>query len=241
MRYKCLVSYDGTLFHGFQVQRKLRTVQSEIEAVLLIILKEKIRIYGAGRTDTGVHALGQVFHFDTDIDMKAESMCRAINSRLPKDIYIKKVEIVNNEFHSRYSAKSKLYKYIIDIGEYNPLYNNYRYYYHYKICIEGFISASRIFIGEHDFSAFTKNHKLTDTTRTIYSFDTEVKDNLITISIHGDGFMHNMIRIIIAMLLEVARGRINQDDLQLILKSKNRKLAPKIVPPNGLYLVNVEY
>lgn len=241
MRYKCIVSYDGTLFHGFQVQGRLRTVQSEIEAVLLIILKKRIKIYGAGRTDTGVHAYGQVFHFDTDIIMKAESMRNAINSRLPKDIYITKIELVDDEFHSRYNAKRKTYKYLIDIGEYNPLLNNYRYYYQYKIDIEKLISASNIFIGEHDFSAFTKNNKLSDKTRKIFSLDIEVQGDLITISIHGDGFMHNMIRIIIAMLLEVARGRISMDDLVVIMESKNRKLAPKIVPPNGLYLVNVEY
>lgn len=241
MRYKCLVSYDGTLFHGFQIQGKLRTVQSEIEAVLLIILKKKTRIHGAGRTDTGVHALGQVFHFDSEIIMKAESMRNAINSRLPKDIYVKEVELVDSDFHSRFSAKSKTYQYLIDIGEYNPLLNNYRYYYHYRIDIEKLISAAKIFIGEHDFSSFSKNHKLADTTRTIYAFDIEVKENLIIITIHGDGFMHNMIRIMVAMLLEVARGRITKDQLQVIMDSKNRKSAPKTAPPNGLYLVKVEY
>ena len=241
MRYKCLVSYDGTMFHGFQVQGELRTVQSEIEKVLIIILKKKVRIYGAGRTDTGVHAIGQVFHFDTDIDMKADNMCNAINSRLPKDVYIKTVEIVANDFHSRFSAKSKVYRYLIDIGEYNPLLINYRYYYRYKIDIEKLVSASKIFIGKHDFKSFTKNHKISNTTRTIYDLNISVDNSLITITIHGDGFLHNMVRIIMAMLLEVARGKITKEELQMILDSKNRKLAPKTSPPNGLYLVEVIY
>lgn len=241
MRYKCIVSYDGSLFHGFQVQGELRTVQSEIEKVLLIILKKPTRIHGAGRTDAGVHAIGQVFHFDTEIEMKAEYMRNAINSRLPKDIYVKGVEVVTNEFHSRFSAKSKVYKYLIDTGEYNPLQINYRYYYRYKIDIDKLIEAAKIFVGEHDFSAFTKNHKITNTIRTIYSLDVSVNENLITITFHGDGFLHNMVRIIVAMLLEVAKGKIVKDDLVKIMESKNRRLAPKTSVPNGLYLEKVLY
>ena len=241
MRYKCIVAYDGTNFHGFQVQGELRTVQSEIEAVLLIITKTKTRIHASGRTDTGVHANGQVFHFDTDIIMPPENMQNAINSRLPKDIYIRNSEHVNDDFHSRFSAKSKVYRYLIDLGVYNPLLINYRYYYHYPVNLEQMIIASECLIGEHDFKAFTKNHHLTNSTRTIYSLDIIKSGNLITITFHGDGFMHNMVRIIVAMLLEVARGKITPSDFNNILESKNRKKAPKLAPPNGLYLEKVIY
>lgn len=241
MRYKCIVVYDGSLFHGFQVQKQLRTVQFEIEQGLKIILKEQVRIHPAGRTDTGVHALGQVFHFDTILNLPESNMQQAINSRLPKDIYIKKAEIVDENFHSRYSALNKVYHYLIDIGEYNPLINNYRYFYHYPLDIDKMIDASKIFIGENDFKAFTKNHQIDNTIRTISSIDFDKKDNLIKITFIGNGFLHNMVRIIVAMLLEVARGKITKSDLQMILDSKNRKYAPRIAPANGLYLMEVRY
>ncbi|HEY8445391.1 MAG TPA: tRNA pseudouridine(38-40) synthase TruA [Bacilli bacterium] len=241
MRYKCITVYDGTNFHGFQAQNDLRTVQDEIEKVLIIILKHKVRINPAGRTDTGVHAYGQVFHFDTNIVMKEENMRNAINSRLPRDIYIKKVEIVDEAFHSRYSALSKIYHYIIDFGEYDPIHQNYRYYYKYRVDIDKIIDAASIFVGEHDFKSFTKNHHLDNTIRTIYSIDFEIKEKLMTIKFHGNGFLHNMVRIIVAMLLEVGRGRLTKDDLIEILNAKNRKLAPKLAPPSGLYLMEVRY
>ena len=133
MRYKCKLMYDGTMFHGLQVQNdfndkddNLRTVQLEIEKVLKIITKRDTRCHFASRTDTGVHALSQVFHFDSDVNMKEWQMKNAINSRLPKDLYVKSVEIVSEDFHSRFSSKKKKYLYIIDTNEFNPLLYNYR-------------------------------------------------------------------------------------------------------------------
>lgn len=241
MRYKCIVMYDGTNFHGFQIQEELRTVQLEIENVLKIITKVPTKIYPAGRTDTGVHAYNQVFHFDTDVVMKEYQMKNAINSRFPRDIYIKKVEIVDENFHARYNAKIKEYHYIIDLGEYNPLLTNYRYYYKHKLDIDKMIDASKIFIGTHDFKAFTKNHKIDNTIRTIYSIDFEIVDKEIIIKFKGNGFLHNMVRIIVAMLIEVGNDRKTKEDLENILASKNRLLAPKTAPANALYLVNIEY
>lgn len=241
MRYKCIVMYDGTNFHGFQIQEDLRTVQLEIENVLKIITKVPTKIYPAGRTDTGVHAYNQVFHFDTDVEMKEYQMKNAINSRLPRDIYVKKVEIVDENFHSRYNAKIKEYHYIIDLNEYNPLLTNYRYYYKHKLDINKMIDASKIFVGTHDFKAFTKNHKIENTVRTIYSIDFDINDKVITIKFKGNGFLHNMVRIIVAMLIEVGNDRKTKEDLENILVSKNRLLAPKTAPANALYLVNIEY
>lgn len=241
MRYKCTVSYDGTNFHGFQVQDNLRTVQEEIENVLKIITKKETRIYPAGRTDTGVHGIGQVFHFDTEIVMKEWNMQNAINSRLPRDVYISKVEHVSDEFHSRFSKHIKEYHYIIDLNEYNPLLGNYRYFYRHKLDIEKMIEASKVFVGEHDFAAFTKNHKIENTVRTIYSIDFDIKDKVVTIKFVGNGFLHNMIRIIVAMMIEVGNNRLEINRLQEIMESKNRKLAPKTAPANGLYLYNIVY
>lgn len=242
MRYKCICSYDGTNFYGFQTQQNLRTIQEEIEKVLLIINKQPITIYPSGRTDSGVHAVGQVFHFDSEIVMGNWNMKNAINSRLPKDIYISSVEQVTDDFHARFDAKSKEYHYIIDIGEFNPLKRNYRYYCPFKnLEIERFKEAFKIFVGVHDFRSFTKNQSLTNTVREIYSIDLGIDGSLITIKIVGEGFMRHMVRILVAMALEVGRGKITLDELKTILDQKNRQLSPKIVPASGLYLYKVNY
>lgn len=241
MRYKAVVMYDGTMFHGFQIQEDLRTVQKEIEDVLKVVTKKETKIYPAGRTDTGVHAIGQVFHFDYEVEMQEWQIKNAINSRLPKDIYIKSIGIVDDEFHSRYQATKKHYQYIINLNEFNPLNKNYCYYYKYKLDINKMIEASKVFIGEHDFKSFTKNHKIENTIRTIYDINFDIKDNVIKINFIGNGFLHNMVRIIVAMLLEVGNGRFTIEYLQEAMENKNRKYAPKLAPANGLYLMGVFY
>jgi tRNA pseudouridine38-40 synthase len=242
MRYKCTCAYDGSLFHGFQMQKNLRTVQEEIENGLLIIHKRETKIFSSGRTDTGVHALNQVFHFDSDIELEEKSMCNAINSRLPRDIFIKQVEIVSDDFHARYDVKAKEYHYLIDFGTYDPLKRNYRYYCSLRnVDIDKFKRALLIFVGRHDFRSFTKNQALKNTEREIFNIGFESEEKLLKIKIRGNGFMHNMVRILIAMALEVGRGKISIADLKTILDQKNRRLSPKIVPPEGLYLYKVEY
>jgi len=241
MRYKAIVMYDGTNFHGFQSQEDLRTVQKEIEEVLRIITKKETKIFPSGRTDTGVHAIGQVFHFDYEVEMQEWQIKNAINSRLPKDIYIKSIGIVDDNFHARYQATKKEYQYIINLNEFNPLNKNYCYYYKYKLDIDKMIEASKVFIGEHDFKSFTKNHKIENTVRTIYDINFDIKDNVIKINFLGNGFLHNMVRIIVAMLLEVGNGRFTIEYLQEAMVNKNRKYAPKLAPANGLYLMKVFY
>ena len=241
MRYKAVVMYDGTMFHGFQTQDNLRTVQEEIEKVLKIITKKETRIFPAGRTDTGVHAVGQVFHFDYEVKMEEWQIKNALNSRLPKDIYIKNIGVVNDDFHARYQATKKSYQYVINLNEFNPLNKNYCYYYKYKLDVNKMIEASKIFIGEHDFKSFTKNHKLENTVRTIYDINFEVENNVIKINFIGNGFLHNMVRIIVAMLIEVGNGRFTIEYLQEAMENKNRKYAPKLAPANGLYLMEVLY
>lgn len=242
MRYKCICSYDGTNFHGFQTQTNLRTVQEEIENVLKIICKKNVIIYPSGRTDAGVHAYGQVFHFDTEIDMGEWNMKNAINSRLPRDIYVKEVEKVGDDFHARFSAKSKEYHYKIALDEFDPLKKNYLYYPSYKkFDIDKMIESSKIFIGEHDFKSFTKNHKIDNTIRTIYSIDFEIVNNELIIKFIGNGFLHNMVRILVAMIFMVGIGKLSKNDLETILAQKNRVFAPKTAPANGLYLYKVNY
>ena len=242
MRYKCTVCYDGSQFHGFQTQDNLRTVQTEIENALQIIHKEKVNIFGCSRTDAGVHAYGQIIHFDSAIDIPCWQMKRAINSRIPKDIFIKEIEKVSDEFHSRYNVSKKEYHYLIDIGEYNPIYYNYRYFPIYSNTdIDAMEEASKVFIGKHDFKSFTKNHQIENTVREIYNISFERNENLITIKFVGNGFLHNMIRIIVGMLLEVGWGNLTKEDLNEILLKKDRTLAPKLAPANGLYLYKIHY
>jgi len=241
MRYKAIVMYDGTNFHGFQSQENLRTVQQEIEDVLKIVCKKETKIYPAGRTDTGVHAYGQVFHFDYDVEMKEWQIKNAINSRLSKDIYIKNINIINDNFHARFHAVKKRYQYVINLNEFNPLNKNYCYYYKYKLDTSKMIEASKIFIGEHDFKSFTKNHKLENTVRTIYDINFDIKDNVIKINFSGNGFLYNMVRIIVAMLIEVGNERITIEKLKQAMDNKDRKFAPKLAPANGLYLMEVYY
>ncbi|HNZ50136.1 MAG TPA: tRNA pseudouridine(38-40) synthase TruA [Bacilli bacterium] len=242
MRYKCIVAYDGTLFHGFQTQGHLRTVQSEIEQVLLAINKEATMIYPSGRTDAGVHAHGQVFHFDSAIDIPEQNMKNALNTRLPRDIYIKDVVIVDEDFHARFSAIAKEYHYLIDFSERDPLLKNYRYYcpFHH-VDIDSFIAAFKLFEGEHDFRSFTKNQQLSDTTRRIFQISAKQENALVTIKIVGNGFMRHMVRILVAMALEVGRNKITFERLKYIMEQKNRFLSPKIVPSSGLYLFAVYY
>ncbi len=253
MRYKCIVSYDGTLFHGFQSQENnkavanQRTIEDEICKALKVICKEDVTIYASGRTDAKVHAIGQVFHFDTNIEMKESNMKRAINSLLPEDIYIKEVEIVSNDFHARFSAKKKEYHYLIALDEYDPLRKNYLHYPLYKnFDIKKMEEASKIFIGEHDFKSFTKNHELENTIRTIYSIDFEVvtkddRPDILKIKFIGNGFLHNMVRILVAMIFMVGIGKLSKEELKSILAKKNRQFAPKTAPASGLYLYKVYY
>lgn len=242
MRYKCTCMYDGTYFHGFQAQAGVKTIQEEIENALFIIHKHKVEIVASGRTDAGVHAIGQVFHFDSELDIEDNNFKNAINTRLDKAIYITKVEKVSDEFHARKSAIAKEYHYLIDFGEYNPFLRNYRYYCQKKnVDKELFKKAFSVYLGEHDFRSFTKDKKKENTIRTIEQIDFEEENTMIKIKIKGNGFLHNQIRILVAMALEVGRGKISIDDLKRIMEAKNRQLAPKIAPPNGLYLYKVYY
>lgn len=242
MRYKCTCMYDGTLFHGFQTQVGVNSIQEEIEKALFIIHKKQITIHPSGRTDSGVHAIGQVFHFDSDIDMGEWNMQNAINSRIDKAIYLTKVEKVGREFHSRKSSISKEYHYLIDFGEFNPLNRNYRFYCTSKnVDKRKFIAAFSVFVGEHDFKSFSKTSNKEKTVREIFSIDFEEISSLIKIKIIGNGFLHNQIRILVAMALEVGMSKISIEDLKAIMDAKDRRLAPKIAPPNGLYLFKVNY
>lgn len=241
MVYKCTVTYDGSGYSGFQIQSKRKTIQGELEKAISIITRTNVRIYAASRTDAGVHAIGQVFHFTTYMKLLEKTMKRAINDRLPPDIRITQVQKVSPSFHSRYSSIAKVYDYYFDLGEYNPLFQRYRYYCPYDIDIELMVKASKMFIGKHNFVTFSKGKEIENPVRTIESIEFFQKGLLYRVRIRGNGFMHNMIRILLAMLIEVGRKKITIEELKHRFELKDRKLAPKVLPASGLFLIKVEF
>lgn len=241
MRYKLTISYDGAYFYGFQRQTKLISVQEEIEKCLTIVFKEEIKIKGAGRTDASVHAIGQVAHFDSNLVIPLDRLKKAMNKILAPHIYIKEVEIVEETFHARISAKEKEYRYYISTNEFDPLKSNYIYFYNQKLDIEKIKEALPYFIGTKDFKALSKGHEKENTIRTIYSFEVNETNGIYEFIIKGNGFLRNMVRIIIALLIKINENKITKEDIITIIDGTNRKLAPWLAPANGLYLYSIKY
>lgn len=242
-RIKCVVAYDGTNFAGYQVQPNERTVQGEIEKVLKRIHKEDIIIHSSGRTDAAVHAKGQVFHFDTPLFIPVEKWQLALNTQLPDDIYIESLEKVSTDFHARYSAEKKEYRYKISLKkERNVFWRNYLYHYPYKIDINKMEEAARYFIGTHDFTLFcsAKSNKEIKV-RTIYDIQINQQEQELEIAFIGNGFLYNMVRILVGVLLEVGQGRIAPQEIEKVLKKQHKRLRAKTAPGHGLYLWEVTY
>lgn len=241
-RVKCVVSYDGSRFHGFQRQLNLRTVQGEIEKVLKIICKEVITIHPSGRTDKNVHAYGQVFHFDSKLDIKKENWQRAINALLPKDIYIKDVEIVDNNFHARFSAKKKEYRYLISIDEYNPLRSQYVCFIKHKLDISKIQQALKLFVGTHDFASFSSGqHPEKDKVRTIYEAKLNQNGKELEFIFVGNGFLRYQVRIMMGTLIEIGLGKKDISIIEYLFNNYDRAKARYTAEPQGLYLYKVEY
>lgn len=240
---KLTIAYDGTNYSGWQFQINARTVQEEIQKALKIIMKKDIKINGSGRTDAGVHALEQVANFKADFTIPVDRIPVAMNGLLPPDIAIKKAEDVDMNFHARYSSKGKRYIYkIYNAKVRNPLYRNYSYFVNREIDINKIKEASKYFLGEHDFKAFmTKGSSIKTTVRTIYSINVYKRDDFIVIDYKGNGFLYNMVRIITGTLLDVNFGKINMEDLEDIIRLKDRNKAGHTAPAEGLYLAEVYY
>lgn len=241
MRYKLTISYDGSKFYGFQRQKNKISVQEEIEKSLSIIFKTNIEIKSAGRTDANVHAINQVAHFDSDQLVPTNGLLKAMNKMLKPHIYIKNIEIVDDSFHARFNAIKKEYRYYISTNEFNPIHSSYIYYYSYKINIDKIKETMKVFIGTKDFKSLSKGHDKENTIRTIELFEVKEENGIYEFRIIGDGFLRNMVRIIIAILLKVNEGKITKEDISKILESKDRKNVPWTAPANGLYLYKVYY
>ena len=246
MRYFMTFSYDGTNFNGYQKQPRARTVQKVLEDALKEINGGKVvSVSASGRTDAGVHALNQKAHFDLDKKISCDKLLRGINSLLPEDVYVKKIEEVSDEFHARFNAIGKEYVYIINMGEYNPLERNYVLQYNRKLDIIAMERGINYFEGTHNFKSFTKaNDEITDYVRTISqtSIVRDSKDlNKIIITFVGTGFMRYMVRNMVGLLIEIGEGKRNPEEIIDILKQEDRTLAGITAPPWGLYLRNVFY
>ena len=240
---KLTIEYDGREFNGWQKQPNKLNIQGNIEKVISDITKEEIEIIGSGRTDAGVHALGQVANFKTNSTIPIEKFAIAINSRLKKSIVIKKAEEVDERFHSRYNCKQKTYRYIINNSETgSAIYRNLEYNIKNHLDVEKMQEASKYFVGEHDFSAFKASGTSSKSSvRTIYSAKVEKEGERIIIELTGNGFLYNMVRIISGTLVEVGLGKIKPEQIPEIIQFKNRQNAGKTLPPYGLYLVEVNY
>lgn len=244
MRYLLTISYDGTNYCGYQTQPKLPTIQGALElAIKKVNNNKKSILQASGRTDKRVHALGQCAHVDLDIEITSKKLKRALNSNLPDDIHIIKVEEVSNGFHARYLVKSKEYHYFINLGEYNPTERNYVFQYNYKLDIKRMKKAIKVFLGTHDFRAFvTENREKENCVRTITkaSIKKVSKDKYVFI-FKGNGFLRYQVRNMVGILIRLGEGKISKKELKEILESKTREKTGVTAKAEGLYLVKVEY
>ena len=242
MRYKCTVSYIGANYDGWQTQKKNTSIQEKIEEVLLRITNEEITIVGSGRTDAKVNARGQVFHFDTDLEMSEYKWKGALNGYLPDDIYIEKVEKVHDTFHARHTVKQKEYEYHI-MTKYDVFKKDYALYIPYELDVEKMKETSLAFVGKHDFTSFNASSldEYPDQIRTINSIDFEVGNEEIIITFKGKGFLRYMVRMMVGALIEVGRGKMEAKDISALLTNPSRTAFSKNAEAHGLCLKKVHY
>ena len=242
-RVMLTVAYDGTGYHGWQLQPNVITVESVLNEKLSELFGEEIRVIGASRTDTGVHALGNIAVFDTNARMPAEKVSYALNQRLPEDIRIQKSIEVPIDFHPRHQNSRKTYEYKILNREFpQPIQRLYAHFTYVPLDIERMQKAADYFVGEHDYKSFCSVNTVAETTvRTIYALTVEKQDEMITIRVTGSGFLYNMVRIIAGTLMEVGRGNLEPENIPDILNSLDRTKAGPTAPACGLTLVKYQY
>ncbi len=240
---KLTIEYDGKDFNGWQKQPTKLNIQGTIEQAIKNITGEDVELNASGRTDAGVHALGQVANFKTNSKIPIEKFAIAINSKLKKSIIIKNAEEVDENFHSRLTCKRKTYRYIINNSqEGTAIYRNLETHIPQKLNLEKMQEAVKYFEGEHDFKAFKASGTSSKSSiRTIYEGKVYNKEERIYIELTGNGFLYNMVRIIAGTLVEVGLEKIEPCKVKEILKNGKREDAGKTLPPNGLYLLKVMY
>lgn len=237
------VSYDGTNFAGWQVQPGQRTVQGCIQEGLSDLLKQPVTIHGSGRTDTGVHAVGQVFHFRAATSIPAERMVKAVNTRLPKDIAVTEAHVAEPAFHARYDAKEKTYRYrILNAPVRDPLRHHYTWHIQAPLDLALIQAALPLLTGTHDFAGFAASGSpRSSTVRTLSRAAAWRQDDEIRLEFTSDGFLYHMVRNLAGTLMEIGTGRRAATSTAEILQAGNRGLAGITAPPQGLYLMAVKY
>ena len=242
-RIKLVTAYDGTNYHGSQIQNNSETIEGVLKTELSSLLNEEINLIGASRTDAGVHARGNVFVFDTESRIPPEKFTYALNARLPEDIRIQDSCEVPFTFHPRHQDTVKTYEYRV-LNRKLPL-PEYRLYAHFtyeNLNLEKMNEACKYFLGEHDFASFcAAGSQVESTVREIYDLKVKKERDLLTISVTGNGFLYNMVRIIAGTLLKVGGGQILPEDISKIIEGKNRSLAGPTAPAKGLTLVKICY
>ncbi len=240
---KLLIAYDGTAYHGWQTQLNKVTIQETIEKALSIVMKQKIDLTGSGRTDSGVHALGQVANFKADTKIPEDKIKIALNANLPPDIRILDSVDVDMSFNARFNALDKTYMYQIyydRVG--NPFYSRYSCFTPQSLDIDKMKEALKLIMGTHDFKGFMASGSYVKTTvRTIYDTKLIKEGNLLKLYINGDGFLYNMVRIIAGTLIDIGKGTKTIDCIEDALINKNRKVLGQTAPPQGLFLMKVNY
>ncbi|AEI45992.1 tRNA pseudouridine(38-40) synthase TruA [Paenibacillus mucilaginosus] len=244
------VSYDGTAYHGFQTQPELVTVQDELEQAILFLTGEKVKLTSSGRTDAGVHAKGQVINLQTEARIPVDRWCHAMNSRLPDDIVVWHAEEVPAEFHARRSAKRKTYRYTIRCGRFmDPFKRRFEFHHPGKLDVESMRKGLLHLIGEHDFTSYCSTRTASVShVRTIYDayiecepVDQELQSYAMHIFVTGNGFLYNMVRIIVGTLMEVGEGKRSSNAIGEILAARNRSKAGPTAMAHGLMLWEVFY
>lgn len=240
---KLTLQYDGTAYHGWQMQKNAPTVQEELSRAIERITGSKPQIVGSSRTDAGVHAKKFVCNFKTEASVPAERIPTALNTYLPKDIVCLSAEDADSDFNARFSAKKKCYTYyILNSKQPDAFWCDYSWHFPYKIDLSKMKQASRAFLGRHDFLGFAASGFTVKTTvREIYSLDIEKNGDLIKITVTGDGFLYNMVRIMAGTLAFAGCGKIDPESMEEIIASKDRKRAGITAPPQGLFLTEVYY
>ena len=243
MRIKLTLEYDGTDYCGWQVQPNGVTVQQRVQEALKALTGEDITVTASGRTDSGVHAAGQVAHFDTNSTIPPEKFAAALNSMLPSDIRALCSEMADDGFNARFCAKKKTYRYSAYLSDTTrPLWDRYSCRLSFSPDVLAMKRAARLFIGTHDFHAFmASGREVKDTVRTIYSSEIETEGDFITFTVCGNGFLYNMVRIMMGTLVETGAGKMTESDIISALNGGDRNLSGKTMPPHGLTLLSVEY
>ena len=240
-RYKIIIQYDGTNYFGWQMQSHKRTIQAEIETALVPLNNdERVKIIGAGRTDTGVHALGQVAHFELDTKLKTAQLFKALNARLPHDIKIIDVTQTNDEFHARFSAKRRYYRYQCYFGD-NLLFRNQAWSID-EIDKSKLDIFAEIIQGRHDFLSFSKlNKQLDNTLCNIYESEWYKSENMLIFKVCGNRFLHHMIRYLVGTMVAGAQGKITFDYFEDLVNNPQKEVRIFKAPAQGLILIGIDY